>query len=129
MYQLQFYLALALVLGQSALSLAPRASGYKRSSDQHELKDKLGAVASESSLCSKIGVDLIKDGGNAADAVCLEELRKSHLKLADRDNIQFAVGWYSFLCRRDWNVPQRTRRWWFHDRTRQQWLLRIYRFS
>jgi len=30
---------------------------------------RLGAVASESSICSRIGVDLIKDGGNAADAV------------------------------------------------------------
>ena len=126
MYRLHSYLALALVLGQSALGWAPPASGYKRISDQHELKDKLGAVASESSVCSKIGVDLIKDGGNAADAVCLEELRTLHLKPADRDNIQFAVGWHSFLCRRDWDVPQRTRRWWFHDRTRQQWLVRIY---
>lgn len=105
MYRLHSYLALALVLGQSALGWAPPASGYKRSSDQHELKDKLGAVASESSVCSKIGVDLIKDGGNAADAVCLKELRKSHLELANRDNIQFAVGRHSFLCRRDWNVP------------------------
>ena len=30
---------------------------------------KLGAVASESSICSKIGVQLLKDGGNAADAL------------------------------------------------------------
>lgn len=32
-------------------------------------QDKLGAVASESSICSKIGIDLLKAGGNAADAV------------------------------------------------------------
>ena len=83
MYQLHSYLALALVLGQSALGWAPPASGYKRSSDQHEVKDRLGAVASESSVCSKIGIDLIKDGGNAADAVCPEELGKSRLKLAN----------------------------------------------
>lgn len=31
--------------------------------------DKNGAVASEASECSRIGVDLIKEGGNAADAV------------------------------------------------------------
>ena len=105
MYRLHSYLALALLLGQSALGWAPPASGYKRSSDQHELKDRLGAVASESSVCSKIGVDLIKDGGNAADAVCLKKLRTSHSELANRDNFQFAVGWYGFLCRRDWNVP------------------------
>lgn len=31
--------------------------------------DKLGAVASENSLCTQIGVDLLKSGGNAADAM------------------------------------------------------------
>jgi len=30
---------------------------------------KLGAVASESAVCSKIGTDILKSGGNAADAV------------------------------------------------------------
>jgi gamma-glutamyltranspeptidase/glutathione hydrolase len=29
---------------------------------------KLGAVASESSVCSNIGIDILKEGGNAADA-------------------------------------------------------------
>ena len=29
----------------------------------------LGAVASESSICSDIGIELLKQGGNAADAV------------------------------------------------------------
>jgi len=32
-------------------------------------QDKLGAVASQSSICSNIGIDLLKAGGNAADAV------------------------------------------------------------
>lgn len=32
-------------------------------------RDKNGAVASEASECSRIGVELIKVGGNAADAV------------------------------------------------------------
>jgi gamma-glutamyltranspeptidase/glutathione hydrolase len=36
---------------------------------QHEVKDKKGAVASESEICSKIGIDLLKHGGNAADAL------------------------------------------------------------
>lgn len=31
--------------------------------------DRLGAVASESSICSGYGVDMLKMGGNAADAV------------------------------------------------------------
>lgn len=35
----------------------------------HEARDKKGAVASESSVCSKIGIDLLKKGGNAADAL------------------------------------------------------------
>jgi gamma-glutamyltranspeptidase/glutathione hydrolase len=30
---------------------------------------KLGAVASESSICSRHGSDILKKGGNAADAV------------------------------------------------------------
>ncbi|KAH7319103.1 putative gamma-glutamyltranspeptidase 1 [Rhexocercosporidium sp. MPI-PUGE-AT-0058] len=30
---------------------------------------KLGAVASESAVCSKIGTDILKSGGNAADAI------------------------------------------------------------
>lgn len=32
---------------------------------------KLGAVASESSICSKHGTDMLKMGGNAADAVSI----------------------------------------------------------
>lgn len=31
--------------------------------------DHLGAVASESEICSNIGIELLKAGGNAADAV------------------------------------------------------------
>lgn len=31
--------------------------------------DKLGAVASESAVCSKVGTGLLERGGNAADAV------------------------------------------------------------
>lgn len=32
-------------------------------------KNHLGAVASESNICSHIGIDLLKQGGNAADAL------------------------------------------------------------
>lgn len=32
---------------------------------------KIGAVASESSLCSAAGIDMLKQGGNAADAVSM----------------------------------------------------------
>ena len=34
---------------------------------------KLGAVASESAVCSHIGTGLLEEGGNAADAVCAHE--------------------------------------------------------
>jgi gamma-glutamyltranspeptidase / glutathione hydrolase len=32
-------------------------------------KDQHGAVASESSICSQIGADILKAGGNAADSM------------------------------------------------------------
>lgn len=38
---------------------------YRQSNDC----DKQGAVASENAVCSRIGIDLLKAGGNAADAV------------------------------------------------------------
>ena len=34
-----------------------------------QIQDKKGAVASESSECSQIGIDLLRIGGNAADAL------------------------------------------------------------
>lgn len=51
------------------LSVPP--SHYGLEARQHQEHDKLGAVASESSVCSQIGIGLIKAGGNAADAVCV----------------------------------------------------------
>lgn len=74
MYHLHFYLGLTLVLGQLASSWNPPAPAHKRGGEQYEAKDKLGAVASESTVCSHIGIDLIKDGGNAADAVSSKKL-------------------------------------------------------
>lgn len=35
----------------------------------NDISDKLGAVASEARECSQIGIDLLKMGGNAADAM------------------------------------------------------------
>lgn len=37
--------------------------------DHYGQSNKHGAVASESSICSNIGIDLLKQGGNAADAL------------------------------------------------------------
>jgi hypothetical protein len=36
-----------------------------------QASDSTGAVASESEICSHIGIDLLQQGGNAADAVGL----------------------------------------------------------
>lgn len=50
---------------------------------------QLGAVASENRVCSQIGIDLLKAGGNAADAVslCLPFLQaKLTARLADWDH-------------------------------------------
>ena len=69
MYRLNSCLALALVFGQLASCMAPTVPAQKRGGEQYEVKDKRGAVASESTVCSQIGINLIKDGGNAADAV------------------------------------------------------------
>jgi gamma-glutamyltranspeptidase / glutathione hydrolase len=38
---------------------------------------KLGAVASESALCSRHGTDILEMGGNAADAVRSPRIQKS----------------------------------------------------
>lgn len=43
-------------------------------------KDKLGAVASESSVCSQIGIDLIQKGGSAADGVSVVGIGSSPTK-------------------------------------------------
>lgn len=51
------------------LGILASPTAQPRSTTQYEENDKLGAVASESSVCSRIGVDLIKAGGSAADAL------------------------------------------------------------
>lgn len=69
MYHLR---ALLLVLGAVSQALCgsrlPQALA-KRAPAQHHESNKLGATASESAVCSPIGVNLLKDGGNAADAL------------------------------------------------------------
>jgi gamma-glutamyltranspeptidase / glutathione hydrolase len=54
------------LVGQAALANPlPKAGNY----GPQYAPGHLGAVASESSICSQIGIDLLKKGGNAADAV------------------------------------------------------------
>lgn len=62
-----FGVFLFISLGHFGLG-APSSQPGSLLSSRHE-HGKLGAVASESTVCSRIGVRLIKDGGNAADAV------------------------------------------------------------
>jgi gamma-glutamyltranspeptidase/glutathione hydrolase len=49
---------------------APPPFTYSHGYGQHDGRPgRLGAVASESSICSRVGTDLLRKGGNAADAV------------------------------------------------------------
>lgn len=65
------YFALALLTltlsGHGKATLGPEARRHGNSNKHH--LPKLGAVASESAVCSRIGTKLLKQGGNAADAV------------------------------------------------------------
>lgn len=68
---------LALLQVVSALSLSSlllQAGASPVSLPDHDLKERTspgrtGAVASESDICSDLGIDLLAKGGNAADAV------------------------------------------------------------
>jgi hypothetical protein len=59
-------LALASLLGQSAFANPYLQVGRH---SQEYAPDHRGAVASESSICSDIGIEMLREGGNAADAV------------------------------------------------------------
>lgn len=48
-------------------------SGHGTSKFNHDSGPRGGAVTSESAICSRVGVDLLKAGGSAADAVCIGE--------------------------------------------------------
>ena len=54
--------------------------------------NRLGAVASENKLCSQIGIDLLKAGGNAADAVSLT------FCLVCAPLIRLEARWHGALC-------------------------------
>ena len=56
----------ALLLGLGAVGRLVTASPFQ----PHPHGDaKLGAVASEAAVCTEIGIDILKAGGNAADSV------------------------------------------------------------
>lgn len=58
----------ALVSVARLVSAHYNSTGYEPDRQPDEC-DKLGAVASESAVCSRIGIELLQAGGNAADAV------------------------------------------------------------
>lgn len=58
---------LVLALGLSDLAAAVPAA--RRDNGTAEDGAKLGGVASESAVCSQIGIDLLEQGGNAIDAL------------------------------------------------------------
>jgi hypothetical protein len=93
-----------------------------RTSSQSQLHDRLGAVASESSICSRIGINLLRDGGNAADAVRCSE-RTALTVSAD----ELIACWHGLLHRSNWHVPQRHWRRWLYAGSRLEWLIRIHR--
>ena len=106
MYLLNFCFGLALIFGQLASCWVPPAPVHKRGDAQHEAKDKRGAVASESSVCSNIGINLLKDGGNAADAVSGKRVALDGTgALLTRATSITAVGRHSILHRGNWDVP------------------------
>jgi gamma-glutamyltranspeptidase len=58
-----------MLLSQAILLSFGLFNGVALASPLKEATAKTGAVASESKVCSTIGADVLKEGGNAADAV------------------------------------------------------------
>ena len=67
---------IVICVGISALSIRGLSYGgrsvhysqYGARNPAYRIKAKFGAVASENIICSALGVDIMKDGGNAVDA-------------------------------------------------------------
>ena len=68
-------LVLATVAPQSVFSLPMNSIQAVNHVSSHFCKDHLGGVASESKTCSNIGIDILRQGGNAADSVRYTRLR------------------------------------------------------
>lgn len=61
-------IGIALVFGGLSCGYSVHRSQDITRNPAYLIKAKSGAVASENILCSEIGVDVMKDGGNAVDA-------------------------------------------------------------
>lgn len=71
---MRFFGIFGLVLAAQLVSAHYNSTGNKI--QQHfDAYNKQGAVASENAVCSRIGIDLLQAGGNAADAVSDSVLR------------------------------------------------------
>lgn len=73
-FALRLYTMLWLVNVVWAVAISPlfnqvNASPFPHIRQLEQQSDTTGAVASESDICSHIGIDLLRMGGNAADAV------------------------------------------------------------
>ena len=65
-----------LLLAYSALQTsAGSIAQYALGDNQNVDRNRQGAVASENRVCSQIGINLLKAGGNAADAVSSGNLK------------------------------------------------------
>lgn len=62
-------IAAALLLSQLSLATPTPSPPCNVSTLLDPNQNKLGAVASESSECTQIGIDILAEGGNAADAI------------------------------------------------------------
>ena len=75
---LSFILVLALIhlpdVLSSPLELSTHHDSRSANTAKHIEEGKLGAVASESAICSRHGTEMLKIGGNAADAVSDSDL-------------------------------------------------------
>lgn len=59
---------IALLLGALSCGRSGYYSQDAARNPAYRIKAKFGAVASENIICSELGVDVMKDGGNAVDA-------------------------------------------------------------
>lgn len=88
---------------------------------------ELGAVASESDVCSHIGVELLKHGGNAADALvgtvaCVGVIGMYHSGMSwEQQNV------LSCSNSQDTHTHCRYWRWRLHACASTQWHLRVHR--
>ena len=98
-WRIGYISSLCYLLCSSCIALAP-FQPLLDLQNQQTSHDRLGAVASENRVCSQIGIDLLKAGGNAADVVGTTSLSLRALlmgRIANRNYI---------LCRRAWSAIQ-----------------------